>query len=234
MAHVGVQRLTTRHAQHHCAQNDEGGARVVPHEAQRIVRAHGPQHRRVVHDVRNTQHRNGGKPHQRDGTEELADVGRAALLHGKQHEQNDQGQRNHRLLEGRRHHLKTFHRRQHRNGRGNDAIAVKQASAKNAHHQQHPAQLRLVFDRLRRQGQHGHQTAFAMVIGPQHQGHVLERDDDRQGPEEDRENAQHVAGCERHVARTKHLFDRVQHAGADIAINHTDGAHGERSERRFG
>src|SRR5258708_40154182 len=39
---------------------------------------------------------------------------------------------------------------------------------------------------------------------------------------------------ERHMAGAEHLLDRVQHAGADIAIDHADGAQGERGQRRFG
>ncbi len=89
-----------------------------------------------------------GKPDQRDRAEELADTSSATFLHRKQSKQDDQGQRNHIALEGRRHHLKTFHCREHRNGGGDDAIAVKQAGAKDANRQQHPAQPGFVFDRL--------------------------------------------------------------------------------------
>ena len=51
-------RLATGHAQHHGTQDDEGGERLGPHEAQRVVRAERPQNFGVVHDVRHTQHRN--------------------------------------------------------------------------------------------------------------------------------------------------------------------------------
>jgi hypothetical protein len=35
------------------------------------------------------------------------------------------------------------------------------------------------------------------------------------------------------VARAKYLFDGVQDAGADVAVDHTDGAQGEGGQRRF-
>jgi hypothetical protein len=65
----------------------------------------------------------------------------------------------------------------------------------------------LVLDRLRGQRQHGDQAALAVVVGAQHQHHVLERDDDRQRPEEDGQDAVDVVGRERHMAGAKHLLD---------------------------
>ena len=118
----------------------------------------------------------------------------------------------------------------HRDGRRDHAVAIKQAGAKNADQQQHAAQLGLVLDRLRGQRQHGHQAAFAVVVGAQHQGHVFERNDDGQGPEEDGQDAHHVVGGKGHMPRAEHFLDGVQHAGADVAIDHTNGTQGERAQ----
>ena len=234
MAHVGVQRLAPGDAQHHRAQDDEGRARVVPHEPQRVMRADGPQNGRIGLDMDQPEQGDAGKPDQGDWPKKLADAAGAAFLHCEQAKQDDQCQRNHIALEGRRHHLQTFHRRQHRDGRGNHAVAVKQAGAKDADHQQHPTQLGFVLDRLRGQRQHGHQPPLTVVVSPQHQQHVLERDDDGQRPEKNRQDAVDVIRGEGHVSGAEHFFDRVQHTGADVAINHADGAQRERSERRFG
>jgi hypothetical protein len=57
MAQVGVQRLGAGDAQHHGTQDDEGGARVGEHEAQRVVRADGARISGMAHDVRHAQHR---------------------------------------------------------------------------------------------------------------------------------------------------------------------------------
>ena len=113
VTHVGVQRLTASDAQHHGAQNNEGGAWVVPHETQCVMRADGPQNGRVGGNMRDAQQRDAGEPDQRDGPKKLANAAGAAFLHGKQAKQNDQRERNHKTLEGRRHHLQTLHRRQH-------------------------------------------------------------------------------------------------------------------------
>ena len=71
-------------------------------------------------------------------------------------------------------------------------------------------------------------TALTMIVGAQHQHDVFEGHDDRQRPEENRQDAEDAGRVERNVTRGKHRFDRIQNAGADIAVNDTDGAQGER------
>jgi hypothetical protein len=71
---------------------------------------------------------------------------------------------------------------------------------------------------------------LSIVVGPQHQRHVLDGDDDGQRPEKDGQDAVDIGGRERHMAGTKHLLDRIQHAGADVAVDHPDGAQGEGGE----
>ena len=88
VAQVGIQGFRTRHAQHDSAQNDEAGAGLVPHEHQRVVRAHRPQNFGVPVDVKHAQHRQGHEPHQRDGPKKLADAACAPLLHRKKAKQH--------------------------------------------------------------------------------------------------------------------------------------------------
>jgi hypothetical protein len=230
VAEVGVQRLGAGHAQHHGAQDDEGGARVVPHEHQGVVRAQRHQDVGVGGDLRNAQQRQHAKPDQRDRPEKFADAGRAVFLHREQGEQNDQGDGDHALLEGRRDDFQAFDRRQHRNRRRDDAVAVKQGGAEDADDQQGLAQLGLVFHRGGGQRQHGDQAAFAVVVGAQHQRHVLDGNDDGQRPEEDGQDAVDVVGGERNVPGTENFLDGIQDAGSDVAVDDTDGAQGERRE----
>ena len=233
MAQIGIQRLGARNAQDNRPQQDECRAGVVPHEGQRVQRVERLQNHRVGGDLRHAQRRNHNKPEQRDRPEELANARRPPLLHKKQEKQNNQRQRNDVLMELGRDHLQPLHRAQNRNRRGDDAITIKQASAEDANDQQYPAQARAFLDGLGGQCQHGHQTAFAVVVGPQHEHHVLDGHDHRQRPEENGHDAVHVIRGESDVAGTKDLFDGVQHTGANIAINHANGAQGERGERRF-
>ena len=195
--------------------------------------ADGEQDFGSLNDVRNAQDRDGQKPDQRDRTKEFTNARSAALLHPKQQEQNDQGERDHRLFEGRRDDLEAFNSGQHRNSGRDDAVAIKQTSAKDTDQKQDFAQLGFVFDRLRGQRQHGDQTAFAVVVSSQNQDHVLDRHDGGQSPEKDGEDAVDVIGRERHMAGAKHLFHRVQHAGANVAVHHADGAQCQGGERGF-
>ena len=234
MAHVGIQRFATCDAQYHRTQNDERRAGFAPDEAQCMVRTDGQQNFGAVHDVRHPQNSDRAKPDQRDRAKELANACGAPFLHPKQHEQNDQGQRYHRLFKGWRDDLQTLYGGQHRDRRGDHTIAIKQAGAKDAHDQQDFAQLRPVFDRLRGQRQHGHQAALPVVVCAQHQHHVFDRHDGGEGPEKDGEDAVNVVVRERHMARAKHLFHGVQHAGADVAVNHANGTQSQGGERGFG
>ena len=224
MAQVGVQGLGAGHAQHHGAQQNKGHAGVVPHKGQRVIRVQGHQNMRIAGNMKHAHHRNHRKPQQRNRAKKLADASGAAFLHQEQAKQNHQRNRHHVFHELGRNDLQPLHRTQHRNRRGDNAIAIKQAGAKNTHIEQHPAQLGPVFDGLRRQRQHGNQPALALVVGAQHQHHVFERHDDGQRPKNHGQDAVHIVWRKRHVARAKHLFERIQHAGANVAIHHTDGA----------
>ena len=184
-------------------------------------------------NVQHPQRRNGDQPQHHDGAEELADALRAVLLHPEQQEQHEQGDGNDVFLEGGRDHLQAFDRRQHRDGRGDHAIAIEQAGAEHPYQQHGMAQPGPVLHRLRGQREHGHQAALAVVVGAQHQRHVLERDDDGQRPEEDGQDAVDVVDGELHMAGTEHFLDRVQHAGADVSEHDADGAEDQRSQGGF-
>ena len=188
----------------------------------------------MVGNLYHAEHGNTGEPNQGDGAKKFANARGATLLHHKQTQQHHQGDGNDEAVQGRRYHLQTLHGGQHRDGRRDHAIAIKQAGPKNAHQQQHLAQFRTVLHRLRGQRQHRHKPAFAMVVGAQHQCHVLDGHDDGEGPEEDGEDAVDVVGREGHMARAKNLFHGVQDAGSDVAVDNADGAERERRKRRFG
>ena len=233
VAHVCVQSFAPRDAQNHSAQNDEGSARVLPHEHHGVMRTDRPQNFGLRGNVVKAQNSNGREPDQRDGTKKLANASRASFLDGKQTKQNDQGERDDGFFEGRRDHLQTFNGRQNRDGRCDDTVAIEQTGPKNAHHEQHFAQTGLVFDRLRSQRQHGHQTALTVVVGTQHQGDVLDRHNGREGPEKDGEDAVNVFGGERHMTGAKDLLHGIQNTGTNVAVHHTNGAQSQRGDRRF-
>ncbi len=69
-----------------------------------------------------------------------------------------------------------------------------------------------------RKGQH---AALAVVVGPQHDGDVLDRHDDGERPHHHRDNPEHVArgGPDAAAVDGKDRLDGVQRAGADVAVD---------------
>jgi hypothetical protein len=158
-----------------------------------------------------------------------AHLGRAATLDP---EQRDQDAQRNRHDVGRKHrcrHLQPLHRREHRDGRRDQAVAVEQRGA------EQPEQ----DDRLPRAagnslvGQHPrhqrHDAALSLVVGTQDQRHVLEGDDDDQRPEHQRQDAQHVRRRDWHrvVGIAEDFLERIERTGADVAIDHAESSEGE-------
>jgi hypothetical protein len=85
----------------------------------------------------------------------------------------------------RRRQLQAFHRRQHRYRRRDHAVAEKQRGADQSQRQRHSqhATRDLVATHLARECHQRHDAAFAMVVRPHDEGHVLARHHDDQRPE---------------------------------------------------
>ena len=82
----------------------------------------------------------------------------------------------------------------------------------------------LVLYRLRGQGQHRHQATFAVVVRAQHQGHILDGNNDGQRPEKDGQDSVDILWGKGNMPRTKDFLHGVQDTGPDIAVNNTDSA----------
>ena len=77
----------------------------------------------------------------------------------------------------------------------------------------------------RRQGQ---DAAFALVVRAHHDRDVLDRDDEQQRVDDQREHAQHVVVRRRHRVRAEEaLAHRIQRAGADVAVDDAESGEGE-------
>jgi hypothetical protein len=188
------------------------------------------QHAGVAHDVRNAQHRQHRKPHQRDWAEHAPHHGGAKALREEEQGQHDQGHWHHEAVQTWRGNFQALDRTQHTDGRRDHPVAKEDGRAEDAQQQQARTQHRPVFHRLRGQCQHRDQAAFAVVVGAQDQGHVLERDHHRQRPEHQAQDAQDVLGRERHAAVREDFLQRIERAGADVAIDNADGPQREASQ----
>jgi hypothetical protein len=63
-----------------------------------------------------------------------------------------------------------------------------------------------------------------VVVGAEHEHEVLERDDDDQCPEDERQNTKHVTRRRRHGVRAVEAFaNGVEGAGADVAVDNPKG-----------
>ena len=81
------------------------------------------------------------------------------------------------------------------------------------------------------QRQQRENTPLAVVVGAQHEKQILDAHHHEQRPEDQRKNAEHVFGGDRYVVRAgraKALFDGVERAGADVAVDHAERREHER------
>ena len=160
--------------------------------------------------------RQGGEPDGGDRPEIAADGAGAAALHGKEAEKQQHGQRQDPLLEARRDDLHALDRREHRNGRGDDTIAVEEGRTRHAGRQHQRRQPAAALDPAQRQRREGENAALAAVVGPHDDDDIFQRHDDDQGPDDQGENA-HDPGMG-HIAGLGHAdLHGVERRGADIA-----------------
>jgi hypothetical protein len=222
--HVGVQRLAAGHDQEHRAEHEVAVPPGLGEELDGVERIDGGQHRRIARDLQRPEHRQDREPEQGDRPEHGTDTGRAEPLAGEQRDEDGDRDRHDVGLQHRRRHAQAFHRAKDRDGRRDDAVTVQERGAEHAEQdEQRSLGASRGRDRRGQRGQ-GEDAALAVVVGTQHEDEVLERDDDDQGPEDQREDAEHVGGRRRHGVRAVEAFaNGVERAGADVAIHDTEG-----------
>ena len=137
-------------------------------------------------------------------------------------------------VERRRRDLQAFDRGQHRQRRRDDGVAVEQRAADDAE-QDYDARRDApsARDGERHQRQ---RAALAVVVGAQQDQDVFGGDDEEQRPDDQRQDAEHnrfargVAGARR---RQHRFAQRVERAGADVAVDDADAAERQRPEAGF-
>jgi hypothetical protein len=235
MPHIGIHRLTARHRQEHGAEHAEahvkGCVRQIAHGVKGIG---GRQHLGVTHHACEAEHRDGAEPGQHHGPENPADERRSLALHVEQADQDHDRDRHDVMAETGRIHLEPLHGAQHRDCRRDGAVAIEQRGAHQAHHEDHRAQAPgRGFARIE-QCKQRHDAALALVVGPQDQDRVFQRDDDHERPQDERQDPQDggVRGGAARPGGPHGLLERVKRRGADIAID--DAERTKRCSRRYG
>ncbi len=200
------------------------------HEGHGVERVQREQHLRLLDDRVDCRDRDHSEPDAHDRAEEGGDASGAARLHGKQTDQDDHGQRYDVGLEVQGDVLHAFDRRQHRERRRDHGVAVEQGAGNDAEQDDGgPAGADCALGQ-RHQGQ---RAALAVVVGTEQDHDVFERHHDDERPQDQREHAEHRRRRRYSLrARSRHhrLAERVERAGADIAVDDADAAECQRTE----
>ena len=224
MAHIGVKRLAAGHRQHHRAQDHEGGPAVCQQEGDAIGRVQRAENGGMADHLHQTQRPQGEEPHHHHRTEQPSDQFGAVALDGEQADQHHQGDGHHEGGEHRRSHLESLHRRQHRDGRRDHAVAEEQGGAHQTQHHQDAHLILVGAGGAQRQGQQSQDAAFAPVVGAHDEQDVFEGDHDDDGPEHQRGDAVDIVRGQRHpVIGIETFLEGVERTGADIAVDHPHG-----------
>ena len=231
MAHVGIERLGARDRQHDCTKREECGKRIAGQKSERVGRIEGRQDRRVACNLHRSEQRQHREPQANHRTEQNADAGGPVPLDREQPDEDCERERNHERLERGRHHFEPLDCGEHRNRRRDHAVAVEHRRAEYSENDEPPASASIGEPARDERGER-HDAAFAIVVGAHDQRDVLERDDDRDRPEHDRENAVDVLFGQREAVRPgEALAQRIQRTRADVAENDADGADDKWRER---
>ena len=229
VAEVGVKRLGPRDGEEDRAEDDEADRAVFDQEGRGPCRAEGPQDGRVVDHGEHAERAEREEPDRRDRAEEQGDGGGAAPLHGEEDRDDDDRDRQHPGLERGRDELDAFDGREDRD-RGRDHRVAREE--RGAGERQQEDRDRPPPDGEARKRVEREHAAFAPVVGAQEHHDVLDRDDQDERPDEEREEPQHLGfGHAAVAARDAHgLAEGVDRAGPDVAVDDADRAEGEREE----
>ncbi len=175
----------------------------------------------MVSDLPCPERGNRSEPEDHDRTEDPADAGRTALLHPEEPDKDRYRQRHDGWRERCRRDAEAFDGAEHRDCRGDDAVAIEQGCPEDHETRDDTNASRARFFTRRHEGQEGQDSPFAAVVGAHDERQVLHRDDHHQRPKDERQNAHQVRlGRGDPVARIDALLDGVERARADVAEDH--------------
>ncbi len=228
--HVGVERLRARDREHDRAERDEGDPRVRGEELDPVARRQRLDDRRVCDDPAEPGDRQDREPDRHHGTEHPPDPVRPVTLDREQRDDHRDRDREDQRFEARLDDLEALDRREHRDRRGDHPVAVEERDPEHPQPDQDqlrpaPAQRRRLHERDQR-----HDPALAVVVGAHDEGDELDRDDQGDRPEDERDHSVDVSLGRLHrvVVGREHGLQRVQRARADVAEDDAERPEGER------
>ncbi|MFO0875491.1 MAG: hypothetical protein U0575_16205 [Phycisphaerales bacterium] len=137
VAHVGIERLAAGHDQEDRAEHEIAVKSVRREEVDAVDGIECREHVRVSRDREDAQRGDGDEPDDHHRSEDGADPRGSGRLHGEEPDQDGDRQGNHPVLEPRRRHGDALDGAEHRDRRGDRAVAVEQGGAEDAQQREH-------------------------------------------------------------------------------------------------
>ena len=224
MAEVGVHRLAPGDDQHQRAEDQQRLHEMRVRQKPRAVDGiEGGEDLGFGVDLGGPEDGDGEEPDEHDRPEQRADAGGALELDGEERNKEAEGDRNDRAGKARHGDAQALHRGEHADRRRDHPVADQEPGACHKSPRQHAgARIRgVVQEAVERE-----HAALAVVLRPQHQEGVFDRDDEGQRPDDERDGAERILGRPP-GGHTKYLIHGVEGRGADVAVNDA-----ERPERQ--
>ncbi len=226
MPHIGVEGLGACHRQKNGSQHQETAPGRIPQHCDAIDRVDGEEYARLLRDSPDAEQRQHQEPDQHHRAEEAAYRGRTVALHQEEAGEESERDRDDIGVEERRRHFQSLDRAQHRDRRGDDAVAVEQRGADQTRRHDPSIPLAPLTGRAQDQCGERQEPALAMIVGAHDDKHVFDRDDQRQGPDDQRKSTEDCG-----LAQIAEIDERLAHGierrGADIAIDDAERGDGQ-------
>jgi hypothetical protein len=206
MAHVGIEGFSAREREKDRAQNNERGPGIGVQQIRHgITRIESPQDCRESEDVRYAGDSEKAKPEHHHRAEEATDLAAAVALERKQCKQDRCCNRHDVGLEQRSHDVHPLDRAQDRNCRCYHRLTEEQGRARKSDYEHQTS----IPSRCRKgERKQRHRAPFPLIVGPHHDHHVLDADDEGDGPERQREHPEDrrlrfcARGCFQRLAKS--------------------------------
>lgn len=231
VTHVGVEGFSAGHAEHDSPQQHDALAEAdLHHEVVAVVGVDGAEHLGVPHDLVDAQDGNHDEPDNHDTTEDGTDLGSAFVLDREQAGQDGDGQRDDNRLESRCGDFETFDGAQDGDGRRDQTFSVEKACRE---HQRQADATDGFARHAVEESQETEGSPFTEVVGTEDEDDVFQTHHQGECPEDQRaatEYAGFVDDLTAAVFGEKDLFEGVEDAGPDVAVDHAAGGEAKQQE----
>ena len=187
----------------------------------------------MLTDPADAEHGDADEPRQHDPAERAADACGTVVLEVEERGDDDERERHDEAGQRGTDDLQALHGAQHRDRGRDDPVAIEKGAAEKSKEDQRtagrgPPFLALHFNDQREQRI---DAAFPTVVGFEDEAHVLDRYDQDQRPNDQRQQAENVGGGGGDaVDALERVLDRVEGAGSDVAIDHAERGKGDEGE----